>query len=246
MESEPMLRAKDLSKRYDDGTQGLDHLNLEVFPGQIYGLLGANGAGKTTTLNLFLDFIEPTTGSAWIRGIAVHENPVEAKRHVGYVAENVLLYGNLSALQNLDFFARLGRTKPMGLDVYVPLLRRVGLPERSFRQRVRSFSKGMRQKLGIAIAMVKNAPALLLDEPTSGLDPKAAEDFSEILLELKAEGKAILMSTHDIFRTKELCDRVGIMKGGRLIMERSRQELEMVDLNRIYMDYMRADAVGSV
>ena len=99
----------------------------------------------------------------------------------------------------------------------------------------------MRQKLGISIAIIKDAPAILLDEPTSGLDPKAAEEFLEILTELKGEGKAILMSTHDIFRAKEIGDRVGIMKEGRLVMERTREELQYEDLVKIYIDYMKSE-----
>jgi ABC-2 type transport system ATP-binding protein len=111
----------------------------------------------------------------------------------------------------------------------------------AFEQRVKNFSKGMRQKLGISIAIIKNAPGILLDEPTAGLDPKAAEEFLEILRELKNEGKAILMSTHDIFRAKEIGDRVGIMKEGRLVMERTREELQYEDLVKIYIDYMRSE-----
>ncbi len=119
-------------------------------------------------------------------------------------------------------------------------MRRVSLQEKAFDQRVKNFSKGMRQKLGIAIAIVKDAPAVLLDEPTSGLDPKAASEFLDIMAELRTEGKAVLMSTHDIFRAKEIGDRVGIMKEGRLVMERNRGELQNEDLNRIYIDYMES------
>jgi ABC-2 type transport system ATP-binding protein len=121
----------------------------------------------------------------------------------------------------------------------------VGLPERAFEQRVKMFSKGMRQKLGIAIAMIKDAPAILLDEPTAGLDPKAGAEFLELLTSLKAQGKAILMSTHDIFRSKEIADRVGIMKEGKMVMERTRQELAHEDLQRVYLDYMEAGVITS-
>ena len=124
---------------------------------------------------------------------------------------------------------------------YYQVMRRVSLQEKAFEQRVKNFSKGMRQKLGISIAIIKNVPAILLDEPTSGLDPKAAEEFLEILGELKKEGKAILMSTHDIFRSKEIGDRVGIMKEGRLVMERTREELQDEDLVKIYIDYMKSE-----
>jgi len=233
-----MIQAIDLTKRYEDGLLALDHLNLGVQPGQIYALLGANGAGKTTTINLFFNFIEPTSGSAKIDGIDCTKNPLDAKKHAAYVSENVMLYGNFTARQNLDFFTKLAGRKDLKKEDYHMVMRQVGLPERAFEQRLKTFSKGMRQKLGIAIAILKKAEALLLDEPTSGLDPKAAADFVELLQRLKSEGKAILMSTHDIFRAKEIADRVGIMKEGVLIMEKTSGELEGEDLEKLYLKYM--------
>lgn len=233
-----MIQAIDLTKRYEDGLLALDHLNLNVQPGQIYCLLGANGAGKTTTINLFFDFIPPTSGTAKVNGIDCNKNPLEAKKYAAYVSENVMLYGNFTARQNLDFFTKLAGRKDLKKEDYHMVMRQVGLPERSFEQRVKTFSRGMRQKLGIAIAILKQAPALLLDEPTAGLDPKAAADFVELLLRLRNEGKAILMSTHDVFRAKELADTVGIMKEGVLIMERTREDLQYEDLEKLYLKYM--------
>jgi len=241
---EPLLKAEDLSKRYEDGVLALDHLNLEVRGGEVYCLLGANGAGKTTTINLFLNFIPPTTGTCFINGIDVTRDPLQAKKYVAFVSENVMLYGNFTARQNLDFFAKLGGKDELAKNDYYQVMRRVSLQEKAFEQRVKTFSKGMRQKLGISIAIIKDAPAILLDEPTSGLDPKAAEEFLEILAELRKEGKAILMSTHDIFRAKEIGDRVGIMKEGRLVMERTREELQFEDLVKIYIDYMKSEPLA--
>ena len=151
-----------------------------------------------------------------------------------------MLYGNVTARQNLDFFAKLGGKSNMSKKDYYDVMRQVGLADKAFEQRVKDFSKGMRQKLGIAIAMVKDAPAILLDEPTSGLDPKAGAEFLDLLKRLKQEGKAILMSTHDIFRSKEIADRVGIMKEGKLVMQRTREEMAHEDLQKIYLDYMEA------
>lgn len=236
-----LLQTEDLSKRYEDGILALDHLNLQVRGGEIYCLLGANGAGKTTTINLFLHFIPPTTGTCRIAGIDVDAEPLRALQNVAFVSENVMLYGNFTARQNLDFFARLGGKSHLKKEDYYQAMRRVSLQEKAFEQRVQHFSKGMRQKVGIAIAMIKDTPAVLLDEPTSGLDPTAAAEFSRIMLELRAAGKAILMSTHDIFRAREIADRVGIMKGGRLVMERTRAELEFEDLERLYLNYMQAE-----
>ncbi len=236
-----MIEAIDLTKRYEDGVLALDRLQLTVTEGEIYCLLGANGAGKTTAIDLFLGFIEPSAGQALINGVDVHSDPLNAKRYVGYLSENVKLYGNLTARQNLDFFARVSQHGPVGQQECAQLLRQVGLPQRAFKQQVKKFSKGMRQKLGIAIAMIKDAPSLLLDEPMSGLDPKAAADFVATLKDLRRQGKAILMSTHDIFRAKELADRVGIMKEGRKVVEKSRTELKREDLERLYLEYMKGD-----
>jgi ABC-2 type transport system ATP-binding protein len=234
-----MIQAIDLTKRYEDGgILALDHLSLTVHPGEIYCLLGANGAGKTTTINLFFNFIEPTRGQAFINGYDCTKDPLEAKKYAAYVSENVMLYGNFTARQNLDFFAKLAGRQHLHKEDYAMVMRQVGLPERAFEQRLKTFSKGMRQKLGIAIAILKQAPALLLDEPTSGLDPKAGAECIELLLQLREEGKAILMSTHDIFRAKGVADRVGIMKEGHLIMERTKEDLEEEDLEQIYLKYM--------
>ncbi|MFC1537813.1 ABC transporter ATP-binding protein [Candidatus Latescibacterota bacterium] len=234
-----MLNATDLSKRYEDGLLALDHMSLEVKEGEIFCLLGANGAGKTTTINLFLNFIEPTDGQVLINGIDVTKDPLEAKKYVSYVSENVMLYGNFTARQNLDFFAKLGGKTNLTKEDYHMYMRKVGLQEEAFEMRLKNFSKGMRQKLGITIAIIKDAPNILLDEPTSGLDPKAAAEFVKILKGLREERKSILMCTHDIFRAKEIADHVGIMKEGRLVMVRTRDEFLEDDLERIYLEYMQ-------
>jgi len=234
-----MLQAIDLSKRYEDGLLALDSLNLEVNPGEIFCLLGANGAGKTTAINLFLNFIDPTGGQALIDGIDVTKDPLESKKYVSYVSENVMLYGNFTARQNLDFFAKLGGKEDMTKEDYYMHMRRVGLQEEAFEMKVKKLSKGMRQKVGLTIAIIKDAPNILLDEPTAGLDPKAAAELLKILAGQRDQGKAILMCTHDIFRAKTIANRVGIMKEGRLIMVRTREEFMEEDLEKIYMDYMQ-------
>jgi len=237
-ENFPMLQAINLSKKYEDGILALDDLNISVHPGQIFAMLGGNGAGKTTTINIFLNLIEPTSGQAKINGIVTHENPLKAKEYVSFVSENVMLYPEFTALQNLDFFVRLGGKTNYTRDDYRRALLRVGLQEDAHNKKLKGFSKGMRQKSGIAIAILKDAPAILLDEPTSGLDPKAGLDLIRLLAELRDDGKAILMSTHDIFRAKEIADEVGIMKNGKLIMKKLREEIEHEDLEKLYVEYM--------
>ena len=234
-----MLQAIDLTKRYEDGQLALDALNLEIMPGEIFFLLGANGAGKTTTINLFLNFIEPTSGQVLIDGIDVTKDPLETKRHISYVSENVMLYGNFTARQNLDFFSKLAGKPHLTKQNYHDIMRNVGLQDEAFEKKLKTFSKGMRQKVGLAIAMIKDAPNILLDEPTSGLDPRSAAELMQMLTKLRTQGKAILMCTHDIFRAKAVADRVGIMKEGRLVMLRTREQFRYDDLERIYLDYMQ-------
>ncbi len=234
----PILEARNLSKRYEDGQLALDQVNFVVHAGEIYAMLGGNGAGKTTTINLFLNFIEPSEGEALVNGVVTHKDPLKAKQDIAYVSEHVRLYPNFTAMQNVDFFVRLGGQTNYTRDDYRRVLLRVGLQSEAHDKRLKGFSKGMQQKTGIAIAILKNASAILLDEPTSGLDPKAALEFVHLLETLRDEGKAILMSTHDIFRAREVADVVGIMNKGRIVMQKTRTELEGENLEELYVHYM--------
>jgi len=145
-----------------------------------------------------------------------------------------------TARQNLAFFAELAGKKGLKKKDYDDVMRMVGLPEKALRMRLKHYSKGMRQKLGIAIAILKDPPAILMDEPTSGLDPTSALEFLDQLRRLRDQGKAILMTTHDIFRAKLIADRVGIMKQGRLVAIREKQDFKHADLEEIYMTEMAA------
>jgi ABC-2 type transport system ATP-binding protein len=235
-----MIELNELTKRYEDGVLALDHVSYKVEPGEIFCLLGANGAGKTTTINILLDFIPPTSGSGFINGHDCNRFPLQAKKYVSYVSENVQLYGMFTARQNLAFFAELAGKKGLKKKDYDDVMRTVGLPERALKMRLKHFSKGMRQKLGIAIALLKDPPAILMDEPTSGLDPTSAQEFLDQLRKLRERGKAILITTHDIFRAKMIADRVGIMKQGRLVAVRKREDFKHADLEAIYMHEMEA------
>ncbi|MGD2294771.1 MAG: ABC transporter ATP-binding protein [Candidatus Aminicenantes bacterium] len=234
-----MLEAKDLTKRYEDGLLALDHLNLKVGPGEIFCMFGANGAGKTTAINLFLNFIPPTEGTAFMEGIDITQEPLKAKDYVSFVSENVMLYRNFSAFQNINYFSKLAGKRNLGKDDFAQAMKRVGLQEEAFNMRTKNFSKGMRQKLGIAIAIIKDAPNIILDEPTSGLDPRSGQEFLGLLMELRDKGKSIFMSTHDIFRAKFVADRVGFMLKGKLVMMKTKEELAGEDLNQLYVEYMQ-------
>jgi ABC-2 type transport system ATP-binding protein len=231
-----VFKAESLSKSYN-GTVALHSLNLTIEAGEIFCLLGANGAGKTTTINLFLNFISPTSGAAYIGGIDVSQKPLESKRLLAYIPEQVMLYKNLTGLENLDYFTTLGGKSYTNPELR-GFLEEAGLASTDIDKRVGAYSKGMRQKIGIAIAIAKNAKALLLDEPTSGLDPKASNEFSALLTKFSESGAAILMATHDLFRAKESGTKVGIMKHGRLVATHSTSSLGHADLERIYLEHM--------
>ena len=228
-----MLIAENLSKTYGD-YKALNNLNLKLNKGEIFALLGQNGAGKSTTINIFLGFVKPTEGVAKINGISVVDHPEETKKFIAYIPETVLLYPNLTGVENLKFFSSLA-----GFDydneMLTSFLSKAGLQSDAHHNRLGGYSKGMRQKVGIAIAIAKKAKVLLLDEPTSGLDPKASNEFSEILKELASEGTTIFMATHDIFRAKEVADRIGIMKRGNLISEINADEISANELEKLYL-----------
>lgn len=234
-----MIAAENLTKRFDDEALALDSINFNVKKGEVYCLLGASGAGKTTVIDLFLDFLKPTSGRALINGVEVAEYPLEAKKYVSYCSANVMLYDHFTARENLDFFVKLGGKPGSKKADYYAVLREVGLRESAFEQKMRFFSKGMRQKVSMAIAIIKDTPAILLDEPTTGLDPKASEELMETIDQMRRRCKAILITTQDIFGVKDIADRVGIMKEGRKVLERTREELEHEDLQALYLDYMR-------
>ncbi len=228
-----MLKAINLTKTYGKH-QALSQLNLSVDKGEIFCLLGQNGAGKTTTINLFLGLIESTSGEALINGITVKPNSNKTTKMIAYIPEVVQLYGNLSGIENLNFFSRLAGFKYTN-TVLSDFLSKAGLQETAHQKKLSSYSKGMRQKVGIAIALSKNADYIFMDEPISGLDPKATLEFTEICKELSNQGKAIFMATHDIFNAVNVGTKIGIMKEGKLVHTSDTDTISATELQDLYL-----------
>lgn len=237
-----MLHAADVGKDFGQLT-ALDGVSISVEAGQAMCLLGANGAGKTTMMNLFLGFLRADRGQVRVCDTNPYEEPAEARRSIAYIPENVALYDGMTGLENVSFFDRLAghrRSDGQLLDY----LAASGLEPAQAQRPVRAYSKGMRQKVGLAIAAAKDARVLLLDEPMSGLDPSAARDFTSRLNEFKQEGRAVLMATHDIFRAKECSTRVGIMKAGRLMDVLDSERMDALEIERVYLEHMRREAAS--
>jgi ABC-2 type transport system ATP-binding protein len=230
----PLLEAVNLTKRYQHAL-ALDGLNLTIEPGEIFCLLGQNGAGKSTTINIFLGFVEASAGEALIRGKSVREDPFASRKHLAYIPEVVQLYGNLSGLENLDFFSRLAGYR-YDHNALSGWLSRSGLPAEAHHRRLSGYSKGMRQKVGIAIALAKHADLILMDEPTSGLDPKASAEFTETCRALANEGKSVLMATHDLFNAVNTGTRIGIMKQGKLVHTLNARDIDANALQQLYLE----------
>jgi len=231
-----MISIQNLTKKFGHFT-AVDQLNLDVKESEILCLLGANGAGKSTTINMLLNFIKPTSGSAKINGLDVVEHPIKSKSFLTYIPENLMLYPTLTAVENLDYFTKLSgkRFNTTALENY---LSEAGLQQDAHHNRVKTFSKGMRQKVGIALAIAKDSKVLLLDEPSSGLDPKSSNEFMALLTKMKNNGVAILMATHDLFRAKEVSTHIGIMRSGVLENYSDASKLSLKELETIYLDIM--------
>ncbi|MCV6629307.1 MAG: ABC transporter ATP-binding protein [Flavobacteriaceae bacterium] len=237
-----MIITENLTKKFDDFV-AVDELTLHVKSGEILCLLGANGAGKSTTINMLLNFIHPTSGTAKIGDYDVTKNPIKSKELLTYIPENLMLYPTLTAVENLDYFTKLSG-KRFDTASLKGFLSEAGLQQEAHDQRVKTFSKGMRQKVGIALAIAKNSKVLLLDEPTSGLDPKSSNEFMDLLSQMKNNGVAILMATHDLFRAKEVSTHIGIMRSGVLQKYSDTKELSLKELETIYLHIMNFKNVG--
>ncbi|MDG1501938.1 MAG: ABC transporter ATP-binding protein [Ulvibacter sp.] len=232
-----MIQIQNVSKSFK-GTSAIKNLTLKVDKGEILGLLGANGAGKSTTINMLLGFLNPDSGDVHINDIDTTKNAKKTRKHIGYIPENVNLYPYLSGSENLDYFCKLAGLKysKSELENYLNIC---GLQSNAHSKKVSGYSKGMRQKVGIAIAYAKKATVYLLDEPASGLDPLASNELSILLKKLASEGATILMASHDIFRVREVCNRIGILKNGVLVKELKSKDVSANELETLYLKFMQ-------
>jgi len=216
MNNDIIIATQELTKSFGENI-AVDHLSLEIPAGEVFGLLGPNGAGKTTTIRMLSSLIAPTSGAAWVAGFQVGEEDYQIRKSVGILTETPGMYNQLSAERNLSFFARLYEVEdiPGQVERY---LRMLGLWERRH-EAVGTFSKGMRQKLAIARALLHEPKVLYLDEPTSGLDPEASKIVREFIIDLRQEGRTIIICTHNLAEADRLCDRIAVFRSSLLALD---------------------------
>jgi ABC-2 type transport system ATP-binding protein len=210
------IHTRGLTKRYGELT-AVDSLDLTVFQGEVFGLLGPNGAGKTTTILMLLGLSEPTAGTARVLGMDPMRSPLDIKRQVGYLPDAVGFYGGMTGRENLRYTCRLnGVPRQLADDRIDSLLERVGLADAADKA-VNTYSRGMKQRLGLADTLVKEPLIIILDEPTTAIDPTGVAEVLELVRELAASGVAVLLSSHLLHQVQQICDRVGIFVAGKLV-----------------------------
>jgi ABC-2 type transport system ATP-binding protein len=245
-----VIRTQNLTKRYQS-RNAVEDLNLEVLQGEIFGFLGPNGAGKTTTILMLLGLTEPSSGTVRVLDLDPTRSPLKIKQRVGYLPENVGFYTDLTARQNLRFVAELNGLRGRLIeDRIAAALDRVGLAD-SGEMRVQAYSRGMRQRLGIAELLLKEPQLIILDEPTLGLDPDGIQGMIGLIRQLCDEqGLSVLLSSHLLHQVQRICDRVGILNRGRLVASGTIAELinrktaegvQLSSLEDIYMHYFHAE-----
>ena len=243
MTADTVIEAKGLTKTYGSAV-AVDHISFNVGRGEIFGLLGPNGAGKTTTILMLLGLTEISGGEVSVLGFNPAREPLSVKRRVGYLPDMVGFYDGLSAADNLRYTARLIGFRLAEREKRIAdALERVGLAEHA-EQRVATFSRGMRQRLGLAEILMKGAQIAILDEPTSGLDPHATTELLGIIRSFKAEGVSVLLSSHLLERVQSVCDRVALFSAGKIALMGSVSELGRQVLGGGYVVDIEADGAG--
>src|SRR5438477_3483961 len=224
MADEVVIKAEALTKRYG-ATLAVDRIDLAVDAGEIVGILGPNGSGKTTTILMLLGLTEPTSGNAEVAGYDPLRAPLEVKRRVGYLPDQIGFYDGLSARDNLAYTGRLAGLSRSEIDErFAAAIDRVGLGDVG-RARVGTFSQGMRQRLGLAEILMKRPSVAILDEPTTALDPHSTQEFLGMIRQLKADGTAVLLSSHHLDQVQSVCDRVALFNRGRIVLSGTVTEL---------------------
>lgn len=236
----PSLEARSLSV-VRDGTMVLNDVSFAVAPGEVYALLGGNGAGKSSALLAFLGFLAPSGGEVLVEGQLVAGNVETARSQIAYLPEAAALYGHLDAYENLGYFLDLAGRK-VDRTAMDAALDQVALPREARTRRMQSYSKGMRQKTAIALALLRDTPILLLDEPTSGLDPVAIDEFHAMLKSLANAGRTVLMVTHDVYGACQVADRVGLLRGGRLVGSFEAGPGERIDTETVHAAFAEREA----
>jgi ABC-2 type transport system ATP-binding protein len=214
-------------------TSILRDLSFSVAKGEIYALLGGNGAGKSSTLKTFLGFNQASSGSAVIDGHEVESALDETRRKTAYLPENATLYPHLTAIENVEYFlslAGISKARSAIEDAFT----RVALQDSAWNKALQTYSKGMRQKTAIALALLREAPIFLLDEPTSGLDPIAIDEFNQLARTLAANGATILMVTHDVYGACQVANRIGLLRNGELVGEFEAKEGNRIDTEEVH------------
>lgn len=240
--SVPIL-IEDLTVAYGDH-HVLNGMSLSVAAGSITALLGGNGAGKSTTLATLLGFTRARSGQVAVCGVDPGDRPDEARRQIAYLPENVALYDHLSAVENADYLLALSGERH-GRDAIQEALRAAGLQERAWDQRLGGFSKGMRQKVAIAVALVRAVPVLLLDEPTSGLDPRATADFNALVSAVRERGTAVLMVTHDLLSAADVADEIAFLEAGRVAYRVAASGAERFDVRALHARFQVGDRIAA-
>jgi ABC-2 type transport system ATP-binding protein len=240
-----VLETYDLTKRYR-GFTAVDKLNLMVRQGEVFGLLGPNGAGKTTTILMLLGLTEPTEGTVRVLGLDPARQPLSVKARVGYLPDQVGFYDRLTARANVTYTARLnGLHGTQARERIDAALAHMGLSAVADKP-VSTFSRGMRQRLGLAEILIKQPQLIIMDEPTLGLDPEAAREFLETIRDLKASGSTILLSSHLLHQVQAVCDRVGLFSRGQMVLEGAVEDLAARVLGGAYRVHLEAEGPGSL
>lgn len=243
---EIIIRTSELVKQYGDVT-AVDHLNLEIHKGEVFGLLGPNGAGKTTTTLMLLGLTDPTSGTAEINGLDCTRDALAVKKIVGYLPDNVGFYPDMSGRENLIFSGMMnGLTRKEAEERAVGLLERVGMTYAADRK-TGTYSRGMRQRLGIADVLMKDPEIIIMDEPTLGIDPSGMRELTALIRELSVkDGRTILISSHELYQIQEISDRVGIFVKGRMIACGRIDELgQQLQNEGLYMVDFRAEKTAN-